>query len=727
MNKAVFRFLIIFIFSSSSGYAQKTEPVKMAPEDVENYKRDAVRLISFLEYSMNIIGSDSSTEEEKEAVIYSSYLKIFRDKKVLIEDDLDGNRKVPTSKLVQAYLQDIAYFYKKIKFALEIENIEFAQSETRFPYFKITIDRHLRGINLDQDTVENLLRRYVELNIDPRDKELKIVSIYTTQPNEREELISWWKGLPVEWQMVLTKEAALTDSVSYEQLKKVRGLETLDLSGNTGIRDFNPLSGLSELKQINLSGTSIVNLDVLRNLLQLELLKLDNTPVVTIPPLIYLRKLSALYIDHTGISSLDFVKFFPCLRKLSCAGTPIHDLSPVSGLKLLEELDVSNTAVASLQPIAQLKGLKKIICDATPVSEQEIIEFRRQHTDALVIYESERLVNWWNNLDPEWKSFFKQRKQLMDTPSKEQLTALVKIDSVDVSGNQKIVDLLPLKILSNLKVLRFSNTGVNTLDPLADMLTLQTIDLSNTKIKDLAPLKDLPRLSLLICEHTSVDSLPLAQFILSHRKSCLVVYKSTELLEWWEHLTNEWRKTFRNYLRLDASPTVQQLHQLIKLDSVDASGKSIENIGPLGEFLFLKYLGLSKCGLGTIPDLRGFVYLTTLNISDNPIIDLQPIENISGLKNINCSNTAIRDLMPLQKLIHLEVLKCSGTRIKDVEPVSKLFNLSFLDISNTVIKSVVPLDKLKKMNTLICYNTKIPKSKMDKFVKGHPACRLSYF
>ncbi len=793
-NKASIRILfLIIVFSPQFIFSQnKTVQEKVSPADVDRYKQDATRLISFLEYSMNIVGSDSTSVEDKESVIYSSYLKIFQDKKVLIEDDLDVNRKTPSCKPVQAYLQDIDYFYKKVLFTLDIENIEFSETDTQPPFFKVTLTRHLKGIDLNGIAVENSLKRYIELNIDTHSKELKVVSIYTTKLNEKEDLFAWWNGLSADWKKALTKAAGTSDSVHYDQLKQIIVLEKLDLSNFKKITDFSPLDKLTELKQLDLSGTSIADLDVIRNLTQLEVLKLNDTPLNNAPPLKYLHKLSTLEISNTWLSSLDFIKSFPELKKLSCSAALIFSLAPVSSLKYLEELDcsytpikdinalsqnhsliklsvndtkidnikaistltdlqslnISNTLVTSLKPAASLKklnilsfdnspvstlddlsnmpALKKIHCDNTLVGAEEAVQYMNRHKDVLVLYQSGGLVKWWNSLNTDWKKVFSRSVQISDVPAKEQLAALVNIDSIDISGNQKITDLAPLKMVLNLKVLRISNTAVTQLDPIAELVSLQMIDITNTKIKNINALGKLRRLSLLKCDDTPIDSLTLALFIEDNSR-CTVVYKSAELKKWWGGLNSEWKSAFRNYTRLDPAPTAIQLHKLIKLDSINISGRNFKKLDPLKEFSSLHYLNISNTDLAGLTDLVMFNQLRTLDISNNPFIDLTPIGSMSSLKNINCSNTAVKDLTPLIKISKLEILNCSGTHVKNIKPLASLININYLNISNTLVKNISYLENLKKIKTLICFNTKISKRKIAQFQLKSPSCKVSYF
>ena len=57
--------------------------------DADNdYKERTERLVSFLEFMLNTVGSESTSTRDKDVIITQSYSKIFRDAKVQVEDDL---------------------------------------------------------------------------------------------------------------------------------------------------------------------------------------------------------------------------------------------------------------------------------------------------------------------------------------------------------------------------------------------------------------------------------------------------------------------------------------------------------------------------------------------------------------------------------------------------------------------------------------------------------------
>lgn len=91
--------------------------------------------VRFLEFLLNTVGNSQTSARDKDVIIRESYLKIFRDGKVQIEDDLVLDRKVVTNKDVSAYFKDIEFFYKNVEFKLKIREIKPGQKENGQIFF----------------------------------------------------------------------------------------------------------------------------------------------------------------------------------------------------------------------------------------------------------------------------------------------------------------------------------------------------------------------------------------------------------------------------------------------------------------------------------------------------------------------------------------------------------------------------------------------------------------
>ena len=163
-------------------------------------------IIAFLQYLLNTLGSSSTSTRDKEVLVKESYSKIFRDDKVQIEDDLDEERVVITNKGIVAYLKDVDFFFKDVKFEFTIEDIKSSTLKSGELFYKVSTRRVLSGTTTDGKLITNTLPRYIEVNYQPDVQDLKIVSIYTNEFNEKEALTNWWNDLSLEWQTILRKK-----------------------------------------------------------------------------------------------------------------------------------------------------------------------------------------------------------------------------------------------------------------------------------------------------------------------------------------------------------------------------------------------------------------------------------------------------------------------------------------------------------------------------------------
>jgi len=459
-----------------NSFAQKDE--QLTTEELENYKKQVSDLVNYLEGTLNFLGDPDQVNIEKEIIINESFLKIFKDDKVQIEDDLDENREVPIHKDVQAYLKDVIFFYRQVKFTFEIADISHFATEDNFHYFRISFNRMLEGITITGDSVQSRKARFMEVNLDMSSNDLKIASIYTTKLNEKEEARQWWINLSLEWKKIFGQDIMITDSIGLadityftdsliitfgEQNQELTPIDTtltydielpderqnlsntissydtvymdaevvhaklsgilkqtqLDISNHEKIRTLSPTSELSELKELNCSNTLISNLFPIRNLNRLEILDFSNTPVDDLSPLNYSTT----------------------LKELNCSFTLIDNLSPIEGLVNLEMLECNGIKITDLNFTEKLHKLKTLDCSET---------------------------------------------KILDLSPLKHLTA---IETFDISGT-KITNLDSLVYAGTLKYLNCENSSVTSIKPLAQLEYLEVLRISNTEISSLSPLND---------------------------------------------------------------------------------------------------------------------------------------------------------------------------------------------------------------------------------------------
>ena len=536
---------------------QNKTVIKFTPEELENFRQQSSQLVKFFEGTLNFLADKSNPVKERQVIITQSYLKYFWDSKVQVEDDLDENRAVTLYKDIPAYLTDVDFFFKSARFQYEVQDVNIMTNDIGQTYFKVTANRTLAGITVNGDSVRNNKVRYFEINYDDQKQQVKIVSIYTTKINENDDMRFWWNGLSDGWKAIFGKNIKVGDDLNLGQVQefndsvatvnftkvKIDGIriyplllqiinqKTIDISGNSSVSNLDPLSKLSSLKEINISGTPVNDLMPLRNLNELEMLNCSGTFVTSLEPLRYANKIKELHLNKTQIASIRLVSSYPALEFLdisntpvdsldalkeltsirdvqcqnsmvksldalsgkdlleflNCSGTPVTDISPLKGCKKLKIIFFSNTKVSNLEPLGELPDLTRIYCDNTPVNRESAMNFMQKYPGKLVVFESEELTKWWNGMSPEWQKVFQLYRQMNDVPTKEQLHELLAIDSINVNGRAAISTLAPVENLVYLRHLEFANTSVPDLGPLKSLIYLAVINGDNSKITGVEP------------------------------------------------------------------------------------------------------------------------------------------------------------------------------------------------------------------------------------------------
>ena len=274
------------------GMAFGSQAQKLSKDEVAKYENEINSMITYLEETMNFLGDSTTSALEKEIVFTESWSKIFIDDKVQIEDDLDVNRNTPINKDVQAYLKDIDFFFKWANFKLDLQSIANSTRDDGSIFFKATLTRHLTAKTITDEAIDNMKNRFVEINLDRQNNSLKIASIYTTKINEKEALRNWWNGLSQNWKTRLGSDVILDDSTTLAELntsslsdfsefdaklKLVTQKQRVDISGIREIISLEPLSELSDLNWLDISGTSIEDLSPVRNLNKLKVIRANSS------------------------------------------------------------------------------------------------------------------------------------------------------------------------------------------------------------------------------------------------------------------------------------------------------------------------------------------------------------------------------------------------------------------------------------------------------------------
>ena len=747
------------------------------PSKIDTFRLQVIPLVKFFESSLNFLGDKRNDVSEMQTIISESYLKWCWDEKVQVEDDLDENRLVPLYKDMPAYLSDVDFFFKGAKFLYAVQDVSLEANPLGLNYFKVTANRNLRGLTINGDSVNSNKVRYIEINYDSVKQQLKIVSVYTTKLNEKEDLRNWWNNLTPEWKGILSKDmklegtlpmaqidsfndslamvggqpTAIMGSEFYRFLDQIVNSTKVDLSGRKSIIDISPLNKLSELVEVNISGTGVFDLMPLRNMNKLEVLDISNTKVSSLEPLRYcilinqlrmrgtpvtdlsviaaFQSLTLLDIGNTPVSSLSNLEGLTGIRDLRIDHTRVKDLTPIAGLTNVEMLNISSTpvdnlgvlknmknlhilmgdstAISSLAPLDSLTGIQRVYCNNSKINQKAALNFLKKHPEVSLVYASKELSAWWDGMTLEWQDQFNFYMTLNNPPTSEQLHKLVLLDSINITGRATIASLDPLSKMILLKTLYCPTTGITSLDPLKDLTELKVINASNTKITGLQPLSGSSYLQTLYLDNTSVADLsPLYNLknlrnvyadntgVDDSQADKFIVKIPECLLVYQTYENNEWWNGLGKAWK-------EVLLQQVNLTGTPDKNQ-LQQIAGLTKAIISENFEISD-----ISPLLHLTRLTELQFSGTTVSKLDPVSQMPKLQILRCPKNPITTLTPIAGLTALKELDFSNTQVEDLDAIQNMIQLEVLKFSGTQVKNLKYLQKLVNLKVIEFFNTRV--------------------
>lgn len=731
--------------------AKPVQPVK-APvplNEVEGEKR--VRdIVAFFQYMLNTLGSSSTSTRDKEVLASESYSKIFRDSKVQIEDDLDEDRIVVTNKDIVPYLKDVDFFFKDVKFEFTIEDLKSNTMPNGELFYKVSCRRTLTGTTTEEKTITNTQPRYIEINYNPADQDLKIVSVYTNEFNETDALTNWWKELSLEWQTILKKKLPsgnIPDSLDIAHIKMITSATELDLSKNVFIQNIEPLARLLQLTSLNLSGTNVSDLTPIRNLTELATINLSHTKIGDPSPLKYSNKVVDLNISHTLISDISVVEKMPGLQNLNMRGVPVTDfsalatladvrsvdlaetkisnLTPVENLIQLTVLNISGTAVQDLSALKNLRSLTVLDIDSTRIANIDVLSKLENLTILSANYTSiaslmplqklahlEKVYVDHTNIDRQAvDSFISANSKVQvifdsddlkiwwDALSPEWQEVLSKSARIGPAPTKEEKAKVPQLDSINISTL----SRINSLEPLRRLKKLEVIIANKTTIRDLSPLQEHKEIRYLDISETDVSDIStVSRFtklkVLRADKSKIESIERVSLpsleLFYADH-TAVHDITAKEFL--EKNPNCLLIYKTIHLNRWwNALPKSWKDV-----FRMQIKADTSR------ENLHKLVEQEALQFKDAPVSDLNALSEFVRLKELHFSGTAITTIPSLENIKSLTSLHATNSPIQQIESLSLLAYLEDLDISNTPIAELKVIGNLKNIKKLNCAGTQI--------------------
>lgn len=652
-------FLSTFVLKAQSSLSDK---------DIKEYENQIHQMVRYLQETLNFIGDPDNYTQEKDIIFKESYNKIFRDENVQIEDDLDENRGTSINKDVQAYLKDIDFFFHNVNFTFDIQSVTPQINESGETFFKVSMVRTLAGRTITGDTINNSRNRFLEINLDNYKKELKIVSFYTTKPNAKEELYSWWNSMSPAWKNYLGKDRFVDDDVEMCYVSKIlddgyimlakRDVilqdtfmivdnDTMSMNRMDELFGHKPdtvvyidtvvsrwvedtvktslshvyeiLQQITKITEVNVSGDeNILNLEPLAELSGLHALDCSGTKVSDIIPIRNLNKIKELNISNTNISDISNLKYANVVQNFKADNIKINDISVVAYFNDLNNLSISNTDVDDITPLSKCVNLTNLNISETAVSD---------------ILSISNLLNLYD---------------------------------LDLS-NTLVSDLYPLHNLVSLHFLNVEGTQVTDLSPLENLTKLNEINFSNTKISNLQPLSNLPHLTKIYCDNSLIDK-SMADSFINKNPHVLVIYETQALESWWKTLPSFWKNILTEQAMTSKNPSKEELHSIINIKNLKLN-HFIQDAEPINRLTNIEFLDISDSKVDDLSPLYGLHNLKSLNLKNTMVSDLSPLSNLKNLKELNIENTNVVSLKSLHELSTISKIYADGSKIKRDEVI----------------------------------------------------------
>ncbi|UXX78438.1 hypothetical protein N7E81_13835 [Reichenbachiella carrageenanivorans] len=292
-----------------------------------------------------------------------------------------------------------------------------------------------------------------------------------------QQLTQWWWSLPANWKSVLGTQMG-TNEPTKEDLAMLMNIDSLDVS---------------------------------------------DKKLYTSSPLQKFKRLRYLNVSRNDIGSFDFTSDMEDLEFLSGIDLPIASLDGLEANKKLKQLFLTNTKVKDIQPLNQLNQLELLDTEGTFVEESQVVSHLSTNPQTVIIYQSDSVLTWWNNLPPVWQKTFG-----LSNPSSFELHRLIEKQELEIV-NKKIPSLAPLQAFINLKAIKLdriqlthlselymhegllkltcTNGPLISLEGISKLTKLETLNISQTAIEDLKDLYEVRSLKHLDCSGTNIKSI----------------------------------------------------------------------------------------------------------------------------------------------------------------------------------------------------------------------------
>lgn len=176
-----------------------------------------------------------------------------------------------------------------------------------------------------------------------------------------------------------------------------------------------------------------------------------------------------------------------------------------------------------------------------------------------------------------------------------------------------------------------------------------------------------------------------------------------DLRLWWRALDAPWQRIFKTALDINHAPTDAELQEVVGLEAIDCSGKTIISLEPLQRLRNLQRLDAHNTRITRLGRISGLRNLVELNISGTSVTSLEPLEHLTRLWSLHCAGCPLTSLNGLQQLVELGHLDVTGTAVTSLAPIAYLPQLKNVIACDTQLRDKVSTAGLEAAGVTVLY------------------------
>lgn len=278
--------------------------------------------------------------------------------------------------------------------------------------------------------------------------------------------------------------ASLTLPETVADLSDLRwftGLRTLTVQNVSGL-DFSPLSQLTKLTELDLSGCTISSgsLDAIGVLTSLQRLRLNNCALTDIGALAQLTGLKELQLADNSLSEVGVLSLMLDLETVTLTNNPITSIASLSACGKLQYLDISGCDVTALAALSDKQQLTTLLAGNNTITDLSVLSGCKALSVLEVQYNLVSDISVLAQL-PALTQFNGNNNQITAVPDFDEANSVLQIFRVD---NNQIEDLSGLAGINSLNYVYADYNQVKTILPLADNINLIQVNVWDNPIPE---------------------------------------------------------------------------------------------------------------------------------------------------------------------------------------------------------------------------------------------------